>query len=90
MSLPAKSPFPTIKPLLSMTSPRCCARPELTLKMTALLMPPGNDRKSGVMAVVGKAGSGKTCLLAELLQGAGRVRGSHVISGDLREPQNPG
>ncbi|PHQ85267.1 MAG: ATPase, partial [Thalassobium sp.] len=46
-----------------------------------LLMPPAGDPASSVMAVVGKAGSGKTLLLAELFK-ALRDAGVDVVSGD--------
>ncbi|MEJ6478856.1 MAG: AAA family ATPase [Octadecabacter sp.] len=46
-----------------------------------LLMPPSGDRTSSVLAVVGKAGSGKTLLLAELFK-ALRDAGVDVVSGD--------
>ena len=46
-----------------------------------LLMPPSGDRASSVLAVVGKAGSGKTLLLAELFK-ALRDAGVDVVSGD--------
>ncbi len=44
------------------------------------LMPPGSGT-SGVMAVIGKAGSGKTLLLAELYKALAEV-GVDVVSGD--------
>ncbi|WP_377508659.1 ATP-dependent RecD-like DNA helicase [Octadecabacter sp. R77987] len=46
-----------------------------------LLMPPAGDPAASVMAVVGKAGSGKTLLLAELFK-ALRDTGVDVVSGD--------
>jgi len=46
----------------------------------ALLKPP-SDGKSGVMAVIGKAGSGKTLLLAELFKALAEA-GVNVVSGD--------
>ena len=46
----------------------------------SLLQPPQSDRSS-VMAVIGKAGSGKTLLLAELYK-ALEESGVDVISGD--------
>ena len=46
-----------------------------------LLMPPAGDPAASVMAVVGKAGSGKTLLLAELFK-ALRDAGVDVVSGD--------
>ncbi|KNG94362.1 ATP-dependent DNA helicase [Pseudaestuariivita atlantica] len=46
----------------------------------ALLMPP-RDGKSAVMAVMGKAGSGKTLLLAELVRSM-RAAGVDIVSGD--------
>jgi AAA domain/UvrD-like helicase C-terminal domain len=52
----------------------------------ALLTPPAGS-KSGVMAVIGKAGSGKTLLLAELykaLEGAG----VQIVSGDYESRKN--
>ncbi|MEM1005925.1 MAG: AAA family ATPase, partial [Pseudomonadota bacterium] len=50
------------------------------LEDDALLKLPGKG-KSGVMAVIGKAGSGKTLLLAELYKALAET-GVHVVSGD--------
>ena len=47
----------------------------------ALLKLPGNG-KSGVMAVIGKAGSGKTLLLAELYKALAET-GVQIVSGDF-------
>ena len=54
----------------------------------ALLKLPGNG-KSGVMAVIGKAGSGKTLLAGRTLQGAGRIRRSDRFR-RFRKPQSAG
>lgn len=52
----------------------------------ALLTPPAGS-KSGVMAVIGKAGSGKTLLLAELYK-ALEAAGVQVVSGDYESRKN--
>ncbi len=53
----------------------------IDLEDDALLKLPGNG-KSGVMAVIGKAGSGKTLLLAELYKAMAEA-GVNLISGDF-------
>lgn len=52
----------------------------------ALLTPP-RDTGSGVMAVIGKAGSGKTLLLAELYE-ALVAAGVEIVSGDYESRKN--
>ena len=67
--------------------PTCCA-PPVSIWMTAWSCPP-KEGKEQVMALVGKAGSGKTLLLAELYKALQKA-GVEIVSGDLRKPQTQG
>ena len=51
------------------------------MNLTDALLTPPRDGKSAVMGLMGKAGSGKTLLLAELVK-ALRSAGVDVVSGD--------
>ena len=68
-----------IKPPLLTASPKCLRHAGIDLD-DSLLMPPSGGADQ-VMAVTGKAGSGKTLLLAELYKALEQA-GVEVVSGD--------
>ncbi len=74
-----RSPFPKTRPRPSTASPRCWPVPASILPMAR--PPPAGEVRAQVLAIIGRAGSGKTLLLAQLVK-ALDAAGVETVSGD--------